>query len=41
MMMCVFDYSFMVMRQQILAMAAREGANTASRQCPTSPSTRD
>ena len=34
MMMCVFDYSFMVMRQQILAMAAREGANTASRQLP-------
>src|SRR5271167_4360231 len=28
MMMCVFDYSFMIMRQQILAMAAREGANT-------------
>src|SRR5271167_4539947 len=34
MLMCVFDYSFMVMRQQILAMAAREGANTASRQLP-------
>src|SRR5277367_4212691 len=34
MMMCVFDYSFMIMRQQILAMAAREGANTASRQLP-------
>src|ERR1700744_2829641 len=34
MMMAVGDYSFMVMRQQILAMAAREGANTASRQLP-------
>src|SRR5476649_676241 len=35
MMMGIFDYSFMVMRQQILAMAAREAANTASRQLPS------
>ncbi|HUB67173.1 MAG TPA: TadE family protein, partial [Candidatus Methylacidiphilales bacterium] len=32
-MMCaVFDYSFMIMRMQIMAMAAREAANTATRQ---------
>src|SRR5258707_1365288 len=31
-MMGVFDYSFMIMRMQIMAMAAREGANTATRQ---------
>ncbi len=35
MMMGIFDYSFMIMRQQVMAMAAREGANTASRQTPT------
>ncbi|MCE0521998.1 MAG: pilus assembly protein, partial [Methylacidiphilales bacterium] len=34
MMMGVFDYSFMIMRQQVMAMAAREGANTATRQTP-------
>ncbi|HEY0256464.1 MAG TPA: TadE family protein, partial [Candidatus Methylacidiphilales bacterium] len=34
MMMAVFDYSFMIMRMQIMAMAAREGANTATRQAP-------
>src|ERR1700735_3699451 len=32
MVMGVFDYSFMIMRQQVMAMAAREGANTATRQ---------
>src|ERR1700677_4282312 len=32
MMMGIFDYSFMIMRQQIMAMAAREAANTATRQ---------
>ncbi len=32
MMMGVFDYSFMILRQQVLAMAAREAANTATRQ---------
>lgn len=31
-MMAVFDYSFMIMRMQVMAMAAREGANTATRQ---------
>jgi hypothetical protein len=35
MMMGVFDYSFMIMRQQVMAMAAREAANTATRQTPT------
>jgi hypothetical protein len=31
--MCgIFDYSFMIMRMQVMAMAAREGANTATRQ---------
>ena len=35
MMMGIFDYSFMIMRQQIMAMAAREAANTATRQTPT------
>ncbi|HEY0256525.1 MAG TPA: TadE family protein, partial [Candidatus Methylacidiphilales bacterium] len=34
MMMGIFDYSFMIMRQQIMAMAAREAANTATRQTP-------
>src|SRR5208282_5911474 len=34
MMMGIFDYSFMVMRQQVMAMAAREGANTATRLTP-------
>jgi Flp pilus assembly protein TadG len=34
MMMGVFDYSFMIMRQQVMAMAAREAANTATRQTP-------
>src|SRR5271155_5684823 len=34
-MLCgVFDYSFMIMRQQVMAMAAREGANTATRLTP-------
>src|SRR5471032_850096 len=32
MMMGIFDYSFMIMRQQVMAMAAREAANTATRQ---------
>ena len=32
MMMGVFDYSFMIMRLQVMAMAAREAANTATRQ---------
>src|SRR5271170_4542567 len=35
MMMGIVDYSFMIMRQQIMAMAAREAANTATRQLPT------
>src|SRR5476649_2873940 len=35
MMMGVFDYSFMIMRMQVMAMAAREAANTATRQQPT------
>ncbi len=35
MMMGVFDYSFMIMRQQVMAMAAREAANTATRQTPS------
>src|SRR5271154_4755299 len=35
MMMGIFDYSFMIMRQQVMAMAAREGANTATRQTPS------
>ena len=31
--MCaIFDYSFMIMRMQVMTMAAREGANTATRQ---------
>src|SRR5271155_2364218 len=34
MMMGIFDYSFMIMRQQVMAMAAREAANTATRQLP-------
>src|ERR1700722_7655509 len=39
-MMCgVFDYSFMIMRQQVMAMAAREAANTATRQTPTDAET--
>src|ERR1700677_75382 len=32
MMMGIFDYSFMIMRLNIMAMAAREAANTATRQ---------
>jgi Flp pilus assembly protein TadG len=33
--MCaIFDYSFMIMRMQVMTMAAREGANTATRQLP-------
>src|SRR5476651_762532 len=32
MMMGIFDYSFMIMRMQVMAMAAREAANTATRQ---------
>src|SRR5271154_7085130 len=35
MMMGIFDYSFMIMRQQVMAMAAREAANTATRQTVT------
>src|ERR1700748_3417143 len=34
MMMGIFDYSFMIMRMQVMAMAAREAANTATRQTP-------
>ncbi len=34
MMMAIFDYSFMILRQQVMAMAAREAANTATRQLP-------
>src|SRR5271154_2303852 len=36
MLMGIFDYSFMIMRMQVMAMAAREGANTATRQLPSS-----
>src|SRR5471032_3070278 len=36
MMMGIFDYSFMIMRMQVMAMAAREAANTATRQTPSS-----
>src|SRR5476651_1457282 len=32
MMMGIVDYSFMILRQQVMAMAAREAANTATRQ---------
>src|SRR5476651_1266423 len=32
MMMGIFDYSFMIMRMQVMAMSAREAANTATRQ---------
>src|SRR5271170_1018251 len=32
MMMGIVDYSFMIMKMQIMAMAAREAANTATRQ---------
>jgi len=35
MMMGIIDYSFMIMKQQVMAMAAREAANTATRQTPT------
>src|SRR5271169_5747879 len=35
MMMGVFEYSFMIMRMQVMAMAAREAANTATRQSAT------
>jgi Flp pilus assembly protein TadG len=34
MMMGIVDYSFMIMRMQVMAMAAREAANTATRQLP-------
>jgi len=34
MLMAIFDYSFMILRQQVMAMAAREAANTATRQLP-------
>src|ERR1700748_231923 len=37
MMMGIVDYSFMIMRQQIMAMSAREAANTATRQLPADP----